>query len=196
MFTGIIEDVGKVVKINKQDKNIILTIQTGFVEELKINQSIAHNGACLSVTLKNKSEYTVCAIQETLNKTNISSLKIGSLINLERCVKLGDRLDGHIVQGHIDCVVKCTQIKEIEGSWVFIFDCPQSFQKYLIPQGSIAINGVSLTIAQINDSKKSFSVAIIPYTFKNTNFKKLQKDDYVNIEFDFIAKQIARMKSI
>ena len=111
-------------------------------------------------------------------------------------MKVGDRLDGHIVQGHIDCIVKCTQIKKIKGSWIFTFDSPEIFQKYLIPQGSIAINGVSLTVAQINDAKKKFYVAIIPYTFKNTNFKKLKKGEYVNIEFDFIAKQISRMKNI
>tara|TARA_B100001741_G_scaffold265985_1_gene231581 strand:- start:202 stop:789 length:588 start_codon:yes stop_codon:yes gene_type:complete len=195
MFTGIIEDIGQIEKITKEQSNLILTISSKLVSELQINQSIAHNGVCLSVNNTSHSTYTVCVIQETLKATNISNLKKGDFINLERCLLANGRIDGHIVQGHVDCAVKCIDILDTEGSWIFTFECPQEKNKYLIPKGSIAINGVSLTIANINDSNKTFSVAIIPYTFKHTNFKNLKVLDLVNIEFDIIAKQIERLSN-
>lgn len=194
MFTGIIEDIGHVENIKQEQSNLIITISSKLASELTINQSIANNGVCLSVTNTSNSTYTVCAVKETLKATNISNLKEGDYVNLERCLLANGRIDGHIVQGHVDCAVKCLNIVDAEGSWVFTFECPQEKNKYLIPNGSISINGVSLTIANINDSKNTFSVAIIPYTFKHTNFKSLKILDLVNIEFDIIAKQIVRLK--
>ena len=195
MFTGIIEELGEVKKIRKEGLNLLITIQSDFANELKINQSIGHDGICLSVLNKNENEYTVCAIKETIEKTNIKSIEVGAFMNLERSLILGDRLDGHIVQGHVDCAVKCIDIIELDGSWKFTFECPQAYKQYLIPKGSIAVNGVSLTIADIDDTKNTFSVAIIPYTFQKTNFKYLKKIKYANVEFDLITKQIARMQN-
>ena len=195
MFTGIIEDVAQLKHIKKDRSNLILSVSSKLASELKINQSIAHNGVCLSVTNTSSSTYTVCVVQETLKATNISNLKEGDFINLEKCLLANGRIDGHIVQGHVDCAVKCVDIIDNEGSWIFTFECPQAKIKYLMHKGSIAINGVSLTIANINDSKNTFSVAIIPYTFEHTNFKNLKIADLVNIEFDIIAKQIERLKN-
>ena len=131
--------------------------------------------------------------KKSIQKTNIKSLKIGDLINLERCLSVGDRLDGHFVQGHIDCSIKCCEIGKQNGSWMFKFQCPKKYTDYLTEKGSISLNGISLTIASLNDSDSSFNIAIIPYTFKHTNFNKLKKNDYVNVEFDIISKQIARL---
>ena len=193
MFTGIIEDIGIIEKIEKDRDNIILYIYCSFLDEIKINQSISHNGICLTVTSLNKNNYTVCLINETIRKTNASSWKIGNNINLERCLKIGDRLDGHFVQGHIDSIIECVNIDDQEGSWVFEFKYPQEYAKYIVPKGSISINGVSLTIAEVNDNKSFFTVAIIPYTFKHTNFKSIKKGDFVNTEFDILTKQIVRI---
>tara|TARA_B100001250_G_scaffold75718_1_gene61982 strand:- start:165 stop:752 length:588 start_codon:yes stop_codon:yes gene_type:complete len=193
MFTGIIEDIGQVENIKQEQSNLIITISSKLAGELKINQSIANNGVCLSVTNTSNATYTVGVVQETLKATNISNLKKGDFINLERCLLANGRIDGHIVQGHVDCAVKCLDIIDTEGSWVFTFECPQSKTQYLVPKGSIAINGVSLTIASINDSHNTFSVAIIPYTFQHTNFKTLKILELVNIEFDIITKQIVRL---
>ncbi len=193
MFTGIIEDIGTIKSIDKQLGNVILTIECSFVNELKINQSVAHNGICLSVLKKNDQHYSVCAISETINKTNLKLLKPGASINLERALLPSGRLDGHFVQGHIDCASECTNLLQQNGSWLFTFSCKKEFMNYLSPKGSIAINGVSLTIAEIYDKMNRFNVAIIPYTFNNTNFNKIMPGDFVNLEFDIISKQIVRL---
>ena len=193
MFTGIIEEVGTLKEIKKDRKNLILSISVSFLKELKINQSIAHNGVCLTVVDLNSDDYTVCVINETIKKTNIKLFKKGDLINLERCLSFGDRIDGHFVQGHIDCVVKCVNVTDDGGSWMFKFKYLKEYENYLIHKGSITLNGVSLTISNINYSEKNFEIAIIPYTFNHTNFKFLQEGNYVNAEFDIINKQIERL---
>ena len=193
MFTGIIEEIGIVKHIEQEKGNMILTIKSSFSHELNINQSLSHNGICLSVSSFNKSQYTICAIEETITKTNLNSIQPGHLVNLERCLLIGDRLDGHFVQGHIDCTMKCNQIRETNGSWLFQFQCQDKHMKYLCPKGSIAINGISLTISQINDQEKTFQVAVIPYTFNHTNFKEIKIGENVNIEFDIISKQLLRI---
>ena len=193
MFTGIIEEVGIVKKIKKEQKNLIIEVSVSFLEEIQINQSIAHDGACLTVSKLSSDSYTVCAVAETVERTNISSLKEGGSINIERCLLIGERLDGHFVQGHVDCVAQCTKIKDLDGSWIFQFQYPNHYQKYLVEKGSIAVNGVSLTISKINDHNNTFEVNIIPYSFEHTTFKLVQVSDYVNIEFDIISKQIVRL---
>lgn len=191
MFTGIIEAKGIVKSLRKENDNLHISIESPFTSELKINQSIAHNGACLSVVEIEKNTYTVTAIAETLAKTNLSSLKQGDSVNLERCLKLGDRLDGHMVQGHVDCIAKCTEAKEANGSWLFTFEYSPNKENITVEKGSVCVNGVSLTVV---DSKfNSFSVAIIPYTFEHTNFKSLKKGDPVNIEFDILGKYAAKL---
>ena len=192
MFTGIIEELGTVKKIEKNKGNIHLTINVSFTPELKIDQSIAHNGVCLTVISIKNNEYTVIAIKETLEKTNLGNLIPGDKINLERCMKIGDRLDGHIVQGHVDTTAICNKIETIEGSWIFSFEYPKkSISETTVEKGSITINGTSLTVV---DSKESeFSTCIIPYTFENTSFKYLKEGGQVNIEFDVIGKYVARM---
>ena len=193
MFTGIIEEIGILKEIKEDKNNLLLTLYSPFTGELKINQSIAHNGICLTVIDLNNPNYTVCVVEETIQKTNIKSLKIGDLINLERCLSVGDRLDGHFVQGHIDCAIKCCKIGNQNGSWMFRFQYPKKYADYLTEKGSVALNGISLTIANLNASDSSFDVAIIPHTFKHTNFNKLKETDYVNVEFDIISKQIVRL---
>jgi len=192
MFTGIIEEVGIIKNIMQEKGNLFLTISSTFSNKLKVNQSISHNGICLSVSHFNDSEHTLCAIEETIKKTNLKFLQIGDLINLERCLIVGERLDGHFVQGHIDCTMKCVSIKETNGSWAFKFKCQENNMRYLCPKGSIAINGVSLTVSNINDKENTFEVAIIPYTFNHTNFKNIKIGSSVNIEFDMISKQLLR----
>ena len=192
MFTGIIEELGTVKKIEKNKGNLNLTIDASFTPELKIDQSIAHNGVCLTVISIKNNEYTVIAIKETLEKTNLGNLIPGDKINLERCMKIGDRLDGHIVQGHVDTTAICNKIETIEGSWIFSFEYPKkSISEMTVEKGSITVNGTSLTVVNSKDSK--FSVYIIPYTFENTCFKYLKQGDQVNIEFDIIGKYVARM---
>ena len=193
MFSGIIETLGVVQKISSNKSNFIITVFANFVEELKINQSISHNGICLTVIELHDASYNVCVVNETIQATNIKTLKKGDLINLERCLILGDRIDGHIVQGHVDYVAKCVEIKDLNGSWICKFRYFSEYSKYLVPKGSVAINGVSLTIAKIDEKNQTFSVSIIPYTFEKTNFHKLRESDLVNVEFDIFNKQIAKM---
>lgn len=190
MFTGIIETLGKVVRLEKEKENLHLTIESTISSELQVDQSVSHNGICLTVVACSADQYTVTAIQETLEKTNLNQLREGSYVNLERAMKLGDRLDGHIVQGHVDCVATCTDVKESDGSWyyTFAYDHPQ-FRT--VEKGSITVNGVSLTV--VNSKKQSFSVAIIPYTYEHTTFKNLQKGELVNLEFDVIGKYVANL---
>ncbi|WP_456424100.1 riboflavin synthase [Lutibacter sp.] len=191
MFTGIIETLGIVKNIINEGENIHITIESNFTSELKIDQSIAHNGVCLTIVNIKGNEYTVTAIKETLDKSNFKHLKIGDFINLERAMVLGARLDGHIVQGHVDQTAICTNIVEENGSWVFSFKYDSSLSNITIEKGSITINGVSLTV--VNSEKNSFSVAIIPYTYKFTNFHTFKNGSVVNLEFDVIGKYVAKL---
>jgi len=193
MFTGIIEDLGIVKALNWEDTNLNIEIKSSISKELKIDQSVSHNGVCLTVINCNSKTYTVTAIKETLDKTNLNSLKVGSIINIERGLKLGDRLDGHIVQGHIDQVGKCIGFKSLNGSWLFEFEYDPILNNITIEKGSITVNGVSLTV--VNSKKNSFSVAIIPYTYLNTNFKELNVESIVNLEFDVVGKYVSRLYS-
>ena len=188
MFTGIIEKTGRVKTIVKDKGNLIFTIEAGFAKRLKPNESVAHNGACLSVKPVSKKIYKVTAIQETLNRTNLGHLKKGDKINLERSLKANGRIDGHFVLGHIDGTVECTSVKKLAGSHVFTFRCTKKDRKYIVPKGSIALNGVSLTIAEVTND--CFSVAVIPYTFEHTNFKNLMKGDKMNVEYDVLGKYV------
>ncbi|MDB2622359.1 riboflavin synthase [Flavobacteriales bacterium] len=192
MFTGIIEQLGNVKKITSEGGNLNITIEASMTPELKIDQSVAHNGVCLTVVSMNGNEYTVTAIQETLEKTNLNDLQTGQIVNLERCIKLGARLDGHIVQGHVDTTAECTNVKTEDGSWVFDFSYERkSPSEITVEKGSICVNGTSLTV--VNSKENAFSVCIIPYTYENTCFKELKKGDRVNLEFDIIGKYIARL---
>ena len=190
MFTGIIESIGKVEKIEKDGQNYHFTFKSDISKDLKIDQSVAHNGVCLTVISQNNMKHKVTAIYETIQKTNMSSLKVGSLVNLERCLKIGDRLDGHMVQGHVDETIICTKIKEEDGSWRIGFEGTNLNEKLIVDKGSICINGISLTVAKIN--KIFVEVAIIPYTYENTNFKQLKLYDKVNIEYDILGKYILK----
>tara|TARA_B100001057_G_C22811082_1_gene935432 strand:- start:521 stop:1105 length:585 start_codon:yes stop_codon:yes gene_type:complete len=190
MFTGIIESIGKVEKIEKDGQNYHFTFKSDISKDLKIDQSVAHNGVCLTVISQNNMNHKVTAIYETIQKTNMSSLKVGSLVNLERCLKIGDRLDGHMVQGHVDGTIICTKIKEEDGSWRIGFEGTNLNEKLIVDKGSICINGISLTVAKIN--KIFIEVAIIPYTYENTNFKQLKINDKVNIEYDILGKYILK----
>ncbi len=194
MFTGIIETLGVVTNVVKEQENLHLTIKSSITNELKVDQSVAHNGVCLTVVGINNDEYTVTAIKETLDKTNIGSLKNTDIVNLERAMKLGDRLDGHIVQGHVDETGTCTNIKDDKGSTVYTFTYNSDKNNITIEKGSITINGVSLTV--VNSTKNGFSVAIIPYTKEHTTFKTLQIDDTINLEFDVIGKYVARLTNL
>lgn len=194
MFTGIIEDLGTVQKLEKEDSNLYLTMSSSFTNELKVDQSVAHNGICLTVTGIENKNYTVTAIRETLNKTNLGSLKKGDIVNLERAMKLGDRLDGHIVQGHVDQTAKCISVEEENGSWVFTFRYDKSFNNVTIEKGSITVNGVSLTV--VNSKLNQFSVAIIPFTYAHTTFNTLKIGDDVNLEFDVIGKYVKRLNDL
>ena len=191
MFTGIIESLGKVKKVVSEKGNLHITVESSFTTELKVDQSIAHNGVCLTIVSINGNEYTITAIKETLDKSNLKFIKEGDLINLERAMILGARLDGHIVQGHVDQTATCTTIIEEKGSWVFTFEYDTSLNNITIEKGSITVNGVSLTV--VNSKKNSFSVAIIPYTFEFTNFHTFKKGTVVNLEFDVIGKYVARL---
>ncbi len=192
MFTGIIESIGIVKNIVKEGDNIHISVESSLTTALKIDQSIAHNGTCLTVVAIDGNIYTVTAIKETLEKTNLGKLEIGSKINLERAMILGDRLDGHIVQGHVDQIATCSNIVEEDGSWIFTFQYNLVHQDNVtIEKGSITINGVSLTV--INSKDNEFSVAIIPYTFENTNFHQLKIGSTINLEFDVIGKYVARL---
>ena len=191
MFTGIIESLGIVKNIVKEGENYHITIESDFTSELKIDQSVAHNGVCLTTVEINDSEYTVTAIKETLDKSNFKYLKIGDFINLERAMVLGARLDGHIVQGHVDQTAVCTHVLEEDGSWVFSFEYDSSLNNITIEKGSVTINGVSLTV--VNSKANSFSVAIIPFTYEHTNFHTFKNGTVINLEFDVIGKYVVRL---
>ena len=193
MFTGIIEDLGILKKIEKEKGNINLYFQSKLTQELKIDQSLSHNGVCLTVVSIDNDIYKVTAVKETLDKSNLGELKVNSIVNLERGMKNNARLDGHYVQGHVDQIAKCLTVKEADGSWYYEFEYDNTSNNITIEKGSIAVNGVSLTVV---DSKlNGFSVAVIPYTYNNTNFKKIQTGDIVNIEFDMIGKYISKLLS-
>jgi len=194
MFTGIIETLGVVTKLESDQENLHITIRSIITNELKIDQSVAHNGVCLTVVEINEDTYKVTAIKETLQKTNIGSLKVNESINLERAMKLGDRLDGHIVQGHVDETGFCKEIKDQNGSSVFTFSYTSTNNNITIEKGSITVNGVSLTV--VNSKKTEFSVAIIPYTLEHTVFKYFKIDTKVNLEFDVIGKYVARLTQL
>ena len=193
MFTGIIEDLGILKKIEKDGGNINLYFKSKLTQELKIDQSLSHNGVCLTVVSIENDIYKVTAVKETLKKSNLGELKVDSVVNLERAMKSNGRLDGHYVQGHIDQIGKCLNVKETDGSWFYEFEYDNTSRNVTIEKGSIAINGVSLTV--VNSKLEGFSVAIIPYTYNNTNFKKIKKGDIVNIEFDMIGKYITKLLS-
>ena len=194
MFTGIVEEIGKIVAVEKSEGNVNLTISAEMTPELKIDQSVSHNGVCLTVVSIEGNMYTVTAVQETLTKTCIGKLKTGDAVNLERGMKLGARLDGHIVQGHVDQTAICKEVKQTEGSWLYTFEYDPSVGNLTIEKGSITVNGVSLTV--VNSKATEFSVAIIPYTYEHTNFKDLQKGDTVNLEFDVIGKYVKRITGL
>ena len=194
MFTGIIEDFGKITHLEKENENIHVSIKSALTPELKIDQSVAHNGVCLTVVKIEGEVYTVTAIKETIDKTNLSSWTVGTKVNLERAMKLGARLDGHIVQGHVDQIGTCTRVKEEGGSWVFDFEYDFTNKNITIEKGSITVNGTSLTV--VNSGINTFSVAIIPYTYEHTNFHTLEKGSLVNLEFDVVGKYISKMQQI
>jgi riboflavin synthase len=194
MFTGIIETLGRVEKIEKDRENINFTIQTNIAHELKIDQSVAHNGVCLTVVAISGKNYVVTAIKETLDKTNLGLLSETDLVNIERAMKLGDRLDGHIVQGHVDQTAVCSEVSENDGSWIFTFVYDANANNITIEKGSVTVNGVSLTV--VDSKKNQFSVAIIPYTYTHTGFSKFKKGTVVNLEFDVIGKYVARLHQL
>ena len=190
MFTGIIEQIAKVEQLSQEGSNLRIKVHSTLSSELKVDQSIAHNGVCLTVEKIEEDSYEVVAVKETLQISNLKYLKVGDLINIERCIQMNARLDGHIVQGHVDDTAKIKHIIEEKGSWLFTFELNNP-SKLIVEKGSICVNGVSLTAFKVND--KQFSVTIIPYTFGHTNFHKLKIDDKVNIEFDIIGKYVARL---
>lgn len=190
MFTGIIESLGKVQSIEKEGTNIHFGIQAEMTHELKIDQSVAHNGVCLTVVSIQDDQYVVTAIEETLKKSSLGQLQLGDPVNLERSMQSNGRLDGHIVQGHVDTVGRCEKIQELDGSWYFTFSFPSDNQYLIVDKGSICVNGVSLTVVDPTDM--DFTVAIIPYTYEHTNFHHLKEGDPVNLEFDIIGKYLAR----
>tara|TARA_B100001175_G_scaffold99919_2_gene84628 strand:- start:468 stop:1151 length:684 start_codon:yes stop_codon:yes gene_type:complete len=194
MFTGIIESLGKLRSVSKNDSNVTFNIESEIATELKVDQSVSHNGVCLTVESVSENSYTVTAINETLEVTNLGKLKPGDIINLERSMKLNGRLDGHIVQGHVDQTGKCTFIKNQNGSWIFGFSYDVNKKNITIEKGSITVNGVSLTVLESNEN--SFSVAIIPYTYENTNFNKFIKGEIVNLEFDVLGKYMSKLIKI
>ena len=193
MFTGIIETVGTVHAIKKDKDNLHITIDSTITAELQIDQSVAHNGICMTVVSIDNSFYTVTAIGETIKKTNLSELKLGDKMNLERAMRLGDRLDGHIVQGHVDQIGSCSVANETNGSWYYTFVYDESIGNITIEKGSVTVNGVSLTV--VDSRKNEFSVAIIPYTFEHTNFNSFEIGTKVNLEFDVIGKYVSKLYS-
>ena len=194
MFTGIIETLGLIEEIRKEEDNLHITISSSITNELKIDQSVAHNGVCLTVVGIENDKYTVTAIKETILKTNLGEWRIADVVNLERAMKLGDRLDGHIVQGHVDQIGFCKSIEESNGSWYFTFEYDAALNNLTIEKGSITINGVSLTV--VNSKDNEFSVAIIPYTYENTNFKNFKVGTKINLEFDVIGKYVTKLYSV
>lgn len=190
MFTGIIETLAKVEKIDKENSNVTFTFSSSIGKELNIDQSVAHNGVCLTVVKIDGKNYTVTAIDETLKRSNLGELKTGNLVNLERCMPANGRFDGHIVQGHVDTTAKCIEVKDLNGSWEFVFEHAKNKTNITVEKGSITINGVSLTV--VNSTETSFSVHIIPYTFEHTNFKEIKTGSNVNLEFDIVGKYVAK----
>ena len=196
MFSGIVEEAAQVVALQADKGNLHLTMRCSFVDELKIDQSVAHNGVCLTVVSKTEDTYTVTAVQETLERSNLGRLKVGDKVNLERSMLMNGRLDGHIVQGHVDQTAVCSEVREADGSWYYTFtyrfDKEMARQGYLtVEKGSVCVNGVSLTVCNSKDD--SFQVAIIPYTHDHTNFCQIEKGSIVNLEFDIVGKYISRM---
>ncbi len=194
MFTGIIEAFGTITQLEKENENVHISLESPLTPELKIDQSVAHNGVCLTVVKIEGAVYTVTAIKETIDKTNLSTWAVGDKINLERAMKLGARLDGHIVQGHVDQVGTCTGVTEEGGSWFFDFEYDPGLKNITIEKGSITVNGTSLTV--VNSGINTFSVAIIPYTYEHTNFHTFKKGSLVNLEFDVVGKYITKMQQL
>src|ERR1700761_4093162 len=191
MFTGIIETLGNITDLQREQGNLHIRVESAISNELKIDQSVAHNGVCLTVVAVADGSHTVTAIEETLNKTSIGQLQTGDLVNLERCMQMNARLDGHIVQGHVDQTATCTAFIELDGSWEYTFEYDQSIGNVTVEKGSICVNGISLTV--VNSKQNSFSVAIIPYTFEHTNLQQVRGGSIVNLEFDIIGKYVARL---
>ncbi|MGE0078455.1 MAG: riboflavin synthase [Bacteroidales bacterium] len=191
MFSGIVEEPATVVALEKDKENLHITLKCSFTESLKIDQSIAHNGVCLTVVKKNNDNYTVTAIKETLDKTNLGLLMVGDKVNLERSMKIDSLLDGHLVQGHVDQTAVCTKIEEADGSWYFTFEYDPNRGNITVEKGSISVNGVSLTV--VNSKMNTFQVAIIPYTYEHTNFHQFKIGTAVNLEFDIVGKYITKM---
>ncbi len=194
MFTGIIECIGKIVSVEQKGSNKTFLIESALSKELKVDQSVSHNGVCLTVEEINGNRHLVTAIDETLKKTNLGSWQVGNNINIERCMLMNGRLDGHIVQGHVDATAICTNKKALDGSWEFTFLFPEKFAALIIEKGSVSVNGTSLTCFNVH--KDNFTVAIIPYTFNHTNFSELEINSIVNIEFDIIGKYVQRMQQL
>ena len=190
MFTGIVEHMGEVVSLEREAENLHISMRTPISQELKIDQSVAHNGVCLTVVAIEGDVYKVTAIQESLQKTNFGDLQVGDQVNIERCMKLGDRLDGHLVQGHVDQTAKCVEVVEVDGSWYYTFS-HENLGNITVEKGSICVNGVSLTV--VNSQDDSFSVAIIPYTYDHTNFHAIKEGTIVNLEFDILGKYLTKM---
>lgn len=191
MFTGIIETLGRVIELRHDQGNLHITVESAISHELKIDQSVAHNGICLTVVALADGRHTVTAIEETLNKTNLNGLRTGDLVNLERCMQMNARLDGHIVQGHVDQTAKCVGFNEFDGSWEYTFEYDPAVGNVTVEKGSICVNGISLTV--VNSMENSFSVAIIPYTYEHTNLQQVREGNTVNLEFDIIGKYVARL---
>ena len=189
MFTGIIEQLGLITKVEKENENVHFTVQAEFTNELKIDQSVAHNGTCLTVVAIDANEYVVTAIKETLDNTNLGTWKVGTKVNLERCMQMNGRLDGHIVQGHVDTTATCISIENQEGSWKYTFQYETN--QVTVEKGSITVNGVSLTV--VDSKPNQFSVCIIPFTYEHTNFHQLEVGSKINLEFDIIGKYVAKM---
>jgi riboflavin synthase len=192
MFTGIIETVGEVVDLHREAGNLFITINSAIGNELTVDQSVAHNGVCLTVVKTHQTQHVVTAIEETLSKTNLGNLHIGDLVNLERCLQMGGRLDGHIVQGHVDGKAKLLAVLEQNGSYVLNFEIDAQFRNLIVEKGSICLNGISLTLINVTDI--TFAVAIIPYTWEHTNIQTLKIGDDANVEFDIIGKYVNRMQ--
>jgi riboflavin synthase len=191
MFTGIIETLGKIKGLQHELGNLHITVESAISNELKIDQSVAHNGVCLTVVAVADGQHTVTAVDETLSKTNLGHLKLNDPVNLERCMQMNARLDGHIVQGHVDQTAVCTHFKELDGSWEYTFEYDAASGNVTVEKGSICVNGISLTV--VNSMAYSFSVAIIPYTFEHTNLHNVREGSVVNLEFDIIGKYVARL---
>ena len=199
MFSGIVEETAVVVDLQKERENLHITMKCSFVDELKIDQSVAHNGVCLTIVSKTADTYTVTAIKETLERSNLGLFEIGSKVNLERSMLMNGRLDGHIVQGHVDCTALCTAVEEAEGSFLYTFEYQSDREMakrgyFTVDKGSVTVNGVSLTVC--NPTNNTFQVAIIPYTYEHTNFHQIEKNTVVNIEFDILGKYIARLQNL